>query len=93
MLASRYGCDPGLGQHHSVYSGPGGPWGHVDVVKIVEVSDDIACLHRCAAFENAFIMAVKRGYGKAGPVNHFELSLSACGVVGDRLDLAAELAK
>ena len=91
MLPPADRRDPGLGDHDAIDTGASRPRFHIDVVEVVEQSDDVAGLHAGATFDQRLIVPLERRDGEARAVDHLGFHLRPRRVMQMRLDRPAQL--
>ena len=86
VLSAWNRCHPRLRQDCTIHTGLHWPGLHVDVIKVMQQSDRVSFLHRRAALQEGFVVAVEWGDGKAVPIDHLQLFLCSGRMAGNRFD-------
>src|SRR5262245_7603069 len=91
VLAARDRCSPRLRDNQAVYARPHRPCFPVDMIEIVQPSDEIAALDAFAAFQYRFVVSRERCHDETLSIHHRRFDLSARFVMRDGFDRTAQL--
>ena len=88
VLAAWDWCDPSLSEDDSVNTCNDWPRFQINVIEVMQVSDNVTRLDPRSTFEHRFVMSVEWCDRKAGSIDHFQFALRSRLVVCDWFDVA-----